>query len=392
MKSFLILLAALVGHFGIHLAIYNRLNAIGWPRRMTKRLTKLFFVSAVAIPVLVASTQWQTLVNVIVSTDATSNLSKLPAELVVYGWLCLASWVFLGIPWLIWRPCFGLEWVKGVRRSTEVVEVAKQVDTALALSRRCRIESKFPLNQLFDLSIDKIELPVPGLPAALDGYRIAQFSDIHLTGHIAPDYARYVVERATMASPNMVILSGDIIDSYECVAWLPGIFCGARANDGCYYVLGNHDLKIDDANETREAMNTNGWTDLGGRSITVETHGTTVRLLGNEHPWFDRPKDPLIDDEEFRILVSHSPDQIWWARRNGIHLMFAGHTHGGQGRLPLAGPLLSPSFHGSRFASGEFYKPPTTMHVSRGIGGTHLMRIWCRPQLSLLKLRCVSSE
>ena len=69
--------------------------------------------------------------------------------------------------------------------------------------------------------------------------------------------------------------------------------------------------------------------------------------------------------------------------------MLAGHTHGGQGRLPLAGPVLSPSFHGSRYASGDFYKAPTTMHVTRGIGGVHLMRINCRPELSLLTLRAV---
>lgn len=68
--------------------------------------------------------------------------------------------------------------------------------------------------------------------------------------------------------------------------------------------------------------------------------------------------------------------------------MLAGHTHGGQGRLPLAGPLLGPSFHGSRYASGDFYKDPTTMHVTRGISGVHLLRINCRPELSLLTLRC----
>jgi predicted MPP superfamily phosphohydrolase len=67
--------------------------------------------------------------------------------------------------------------------------------------------------------------------------------------------------------------------------------------------------------------------------------------------------------------------------------MLAGHTHGGQGRLPLLGPLISPSFHGSRYASGDFFKPPTTMHVTRGLSGTHLLRINCRPELSLLTLR-----
>jgi predicted MPP superfamily phosphohydrolase len=110
-------------------------------------------------------------------------------------------------------------------------------------------------------------------------------------------------------------------------------------------------------------------------------------LIGNEYPWFDRPRLPAADEQTFRLLLSHSPDQIWWARRHQVQLMLAGHTHGGQGRLPLIGPILGPSFHGSRFAAGDFFKSPTTMHVSRGLSGTHLIRIHCRPELSLITLR-----
>ena len=86
-------------------------------------------------------------------------------------------------------------------------------------------------------------------------------------------------------------------------------------------------------------------------------------------------------------MLSHSPDQIRWARNHNIQLMLAGHTHGGQGRLPLLGPILSPSLYGSRFASGQFYHDPTTMHVTRGLGGTRLLRLNCPPELSLLTLR-----
>jgi len=114
-------------------------------------------------------------------------------------------------------------------------------------------------------------------------------------------------------------------------------------------------------------------------------------LIGNEHPWFKRP-ELETDNSELRLLLSHSPDQIWWARKHGVTLMLAGHTHGGQGRLPLAGPILGPSLHGSRFASGDFYLPPTTMHVTRGLCGTHLIRINCRPELSLLTLRSIPGD
>ncbi len=93
------------------------------------------------------------------------------------------------------------------------------------------------------------------------------------------------------------------------------------------------------------------------------------------------------DNAAFRVLLSHSPDQIEWARKHHVGLMLAGHTHGGQGQLPLAGPILSPSWYGSRFASGDFYLAPTTMHVSRGLGGVHLFSVHCPPELSLITLR-----
>src|SRR5690606_3108155 len=116
-----------------------------------------------------------------------------------------------------------------------------------------------------------------------------------------------------------------------------------------------------------------------------------AQILGNEQPWFPAPSAaPLARSAGcFRLLLAHSPDQLAWARRHGVQVMLAGHTHGGQGRLPLAGPLLSPSWHGSRFASGDFFKTPTTMHVSRGLSGVHLLRIRCRPELSLLTLHSI---
>ncbi|GAA5508334.1 metallophosphoesterase [Novipirellula caenicola] len=378
-----ILLAVLVGHFGIHLAIYNRINGFGIPRRTIKRIVKVFFVSAITLPFVVGYLYFDTFQKLLVEPEASVYF---PPVVMAYGVVCLASWLVLGVPWLLWRPIFGVECV-GAERTIEVVDVQRAVNRPLALTTKCKFESKLPLNQIFDLAIERIMLPVAGLPAKLDGYRIAHLSDIHLTGDVHPDYAKYVVTRATDWRPDMMVITGDIIDRQSCVDWLPEIFAAADAADGCYYVLGNHDTRIEDSRQTRRAMDLAGWTDLGSDSVLCHLRGQSARIIGNEYPWFDRPELQPNDGSEFRILVSHSPDQIGWARRHGIQLMMAGHTHGGQGRLPLIGPILSPSFHGSRFASGDFYKPPTTMHVSRGLGGVHLMRIHCRPELSLITLR-----
>ena len=67
--------------------------------------------------------------------------------------------------------------------------------------------------------------------------------------------------------------------------------------------------------------------------------------------------------------------------------MLAGHNHGGQIRLPYLGALITPSRYGCRYAGGLYHEPPTLLHVSRGLAGTHLIRLNCPPELALLTLK-----
>jgi predicted MPP superfamily phosphohydrolase len=121
--------------------------------------------------------------------------------------------------------------------------------------------------------------------------------------------------------------------------------------------------------------------------------GCRVLLAGNEWPWFTAVAVDALAEEAaspdraaFRVLVAHSPDQFGWARRQGFDLMLAGHNHGGQVRLPLLGPLISPSWYGTRYSGGVYYEAPTLLHVSRGISGEHPLRWNCLPELAQLVL------
>lgn len=393
------LAAAVVGHFGLYLAIYNRLNSLGIPRRRIKRLVWVFLVMCLVTPLVIAALYDDFLVNALF---AEPPWLAMPAGLRAYTLLCLATWIYPGIAWLWTRPIFGFQHLR-VDKSAEYARVARQTDQPLALTPKCRWQSRLPFNQILDLAIEEKQLPVAGLPPRLDGLKIAHLSDIHLTGHIAPDYYRYVVERATAWNPDLMALTGDIVDVDRCIDWLAPCFQSARAAEGCYFVLGNHDTRVADPEQIRAAMTRIGWRDAGSRTIRKTLRGVSVDLTGNEAPWFPAPPDlargaPETSDgpagqggdaapADFRLALCHSPDCIHWARRSGVELMLAGHTHGGQGRLPILGPILSPSRHGSRFASGEFYLAPTTMHVSRGVSGVHLMRLRCPPELALLVLR-----
>ncbi|MEM9828443.1 MAG: metallophosphoesterase [Planctomycetota bacterium] len=382
-------LFVLLCHGGTMLSAYNRLNALGFPRRWLKRIGKLMFLWTVLMPpialAILGPERLTPTGNVPLHQWLFSHSSGPPIGVAIY----IVSVVVIGVtqlvPWLLYRPIFGYRRAAS-KRQIRVLHRSDLSNRPLARTRKCRILAKVPGNQMFDLAIESIELPIAGLPDHLDGYRLAQFSDVHFTGHVDPEMTRRVVELARQWEPSAMVCTGDIIDHADCLPWIETAFGKAAAPDGCYYILGNHDKRISDPEETRERLNALGWIDAGGRCVAANLGGVPSWIIGNEAPWFGRPA-AVPQDERFRLLLSHSPDQIAWARKWNCPLMLAGHTHGGQGRLPLLGPLLSPSKYGSRFAGGDFDFPPTTMHVNRGLSGTHLLRLRCRPELSLLTLR-----
>ena len=120
--------------------------------------------------------------------------------------------------------------------------------------------------------------------------------------------------------------------------------------------------------------------------------GQALVLAGNELPWLvpaaDMEHCPASFDgrRPLRVLLSHAPDQIDWAQRFDFDLMLAGHTHGGQIRLPVLGSVVVPSRLGTRCAEGEDNLPPTILHVSRGVSSLTLLRWNCPPELALLVL------
>ena len=90
----------------------------------------------------------------------------------------------------------------------------------------------------------------------------------------------------------------------------------------------------------------------------------------------------------FRLCLSHTPDNFYWAVANGIQLMLCGHVHGGAIRVPVVGSIFVPSLYGRRFDQGVFERDGTVMVVNRGLSGREPIRFRCNPQV--LRVRLVS--
>jgi predicted MPP superfamily phosphohydrolase len=248
-----------------------------------------------------------------------------------------------------------------------------------------------PGNEMLQLDVVQRALEIQRLAAPLEGLRIAHLSDLHFSGRIGKAYFQEVVRLANELSPDLVAITGDLIDKEECIDWIPDTVGRLQSRYGAFFVLGNHDLWID-YQRLRQTLANCGLTDVGGRWLQVSVRGEPVVVAGNELPWFSPPANLAAapprsaDGRPLRLALCHSPDQFRWSQAHDVDLMLAGHTHGGQIRFPVIGAVVAPSWWGVRHACGTFHAPPTVMHVSRGISAKTPLRMNCPPELGCLVL------
>ncbi len=247
--------------------------------------------------------------------------------------------------------------------------------------------ARVPGNEIFRLQVsEKVSQP-PRLPAAWDGLSILHLSDLHFYGTLDRRFFEEVTDLAAEMNADLITFTGDLLDKQELVDWLPSTLGKLNAPLGCYFILGNHDWYLD-ADEIRERVSALGWHDTAGRTVLIEHQGHTLALGGTERPWMgSHPDWSGVPADAFRLLLSHTPDHIGWAREQQVDMMLSGHNHGGQVVLPLLGPVYAPSRYGTRYAGGVFWEDPTLLYVSRGISGRHPLRWRCPPELTKLVLR-----
>ena len=252
--------------------------------------------------------------------------------------------------------------------------------------------ARLPLNEQFHVEISCKPCFSPSLPKSWDGLRILHISDLHFTGTVDQPFFEEVLRLGQETEPDLIVFTGDLIDRPELVSWLPGTLGQLSAPLGCYYVLGNHDWYCGDVRLTRRTLNELGWTDVAGQQVLRHMCQQPLLISGTERPWMgDHPDLSAASGRAYRLLLSHTPDNLAWARRQGVDLMLCGHLHGGQVQLPLLGPVYAPSIYGCRYSSGVFWEEPTLLVVSRGVSGDKPIRYRCLPELTTLVL-CTTNE
>lgn len=370
---------ALLGHVALWTWLYNRLHASRLPSRHVQRLEKWVILAMGA------------------SAFALAYALFWPGERAPFvrgagalGLWCVPCWMMLAYVVACWaaRRITGRHVPGLITNDTTRLDFSADPNRWLG-DRTTRWLQRIPGNQILDVHVHHKHLSLPGLPTPLEGLRIAQLSDLHMTGQLKRAFFDAVVDRTNAWDPDLVAITGDLVDAEDCITWIPQTLGRLQSRDGVFGILGNHDQRLVDVDRVRQALVDGGIIDLGGRSSVRSVRGVDVLLVGNEYPWFPRPDEDAVCRREqvaYAILLSHSPDELPWARERKFDLMLAGHTHGGQIRFPVVGPVVCPSRFGVRYASGLFEEPPTLLHVSRGLSGVHPLRWRCPPELTLLEL------
>jgi predicted MPP superfamily phosphohydrolase len=256
------------------------------------------------------------------------------------------------------------------------------------------------------IEVVRLGVLLPGLPEGLDGFTVAQVSDLHLGPYVSIDHVRRSVSITNDLGADLVVLTGDYVyGSASYSAACAQELVALKAPYGVYAVLGNHDMWAGPRQVTEDLIaagitvlrNDRQPLDMGPARLWllgIKDTGYTGGPFGEFRAVWQENRDALaalldgIPADEPRLLLAHNPDFNEMLPPGRIDLALCGHTHGGQVRLPLLGAPVVPSSFGQKYASGLVQGPNSPVYVTRGIGLIPPpVRINCRPEVTLLQLR-----
>lgn len=241
----------------------------------------------------------------------------------------------------------------------------------------------------FWLKLERISVPIAGLPPAFDGYRIVQLTDLHLHDDLSRQVIHQAIEMALDRSPDLIALTGDYVTHsvndqalYEELHLLSG-------PDGVWTSLGNHDHWTN-AESVRQVLTDAGIAELRNDSTPISRDGQTIWLAGVDDIWeqhHDLNRALLnIPPGQTTILLAHEPDyadEVYPTKR--VALQLSGHSHGGQVRVPLYGAPMLP-YLGQKYPYGLRKLGAMWLYTSRGIGYLWQIRFNCRPEVTEITL------
>lgn len=233
------------------------------------------------------------------------------------------------------------------------------------------------------------------VPASFDGYRITQVTDLH--DAIFGEGQERLIEKVRATNPDAIFITGDLIDSnrYDLDNSLDAVKGFVEMAD-VYYVLGNHEVATRKMTEIYTALTELGVHVMPNSATMLEQDGEQIIIAGIEDPLMGYTTQGMLDealrdmpDDTLTLLLSHRPERFDTYVDNAIDIVFTGHAHGGQIRLPFIGGLVAPGQgYFPKYTAGTYKSGETTMVVSRGLGNSIVpYRIFNLPEIVVVELK-----
>ena len=251
------------------------------------------------------------------------------------------------------------------------------------------------------LEVNEYQITSDKIPEAFSGFRIAQVSDLH-NAEFGEGNCK-LIGLLSQTDPDMIVLTGDLIDSRQTDIEIALEFAEqAMQISPVYFISGNHEARVREYDDLKMGLVDAGVVVLENQQVQITKEGEHITLIGVDDPSFRT--DYLFGDAEsvikqatadlqnetdsFTILLSHRPELFDTYVDSGVDLVFSGHAHGGQFRIPLVGGLVAPNQGFFRkYDAGQFNRENTTMIVSRGVGNSIIpVRFNNRPEIIVVSL------
>jgi predicted MPP superfamily phosphohydrolase len=246
---------------------------------------------------------------------------------------------------------------------------------------------------------NQITLKIPKLPPAFHGYTIAHLTDIHFDEHISPKYFEEVVEKVNEFEPDLIAITGDVIDKVTPDSFDPlisNVLDKLVAEDLVCISPGNHD-HWEGIDRFHQILSQTRLTVLDNKVTTIHRGNQRLHICGIDS-WMegkDRIEEviPNITEADCAILLAHEPGFANISVTTGLFsLQLSGHTHGGLVKIPFYGPIIIP-LHGRQYPEGLYLINGMYLYTNRGVGtGFFHVRFNCRPEVAIFTLETAGNS
>ena len=246
----------------------------------------------------------------------------------------------------------------------------------------------------FSIAVTPYQLNTLTIPDSFEGFKIVQISDLHNDSF--GNKQSSLIKKIQTQSPDLIVITGDLIDSsHPDLNAVMDLINGIKTLSPIYFISGNHEERLDsNTYETLKSQLRNaGVIVLENEIITLQNEQQeSIKIIGLRDNASSSTLNSLIDQldpNDFSILLAHHPERFEIYAANKIDLIFSGHAHGGQVRIPLIGALIAPDqgFF-PKYTQGLYKLNQSTMVVSRGLGNSVVpIRFFNGPELVTLTLR-----